>query len=219
MTSPRPLRSTPLPTLPSEASMASDLDASQAEDRFSQEGRPSPLELPAKSYTEVPEYAQQREKEQAMVRSGEQFVGAPVVPSAQRTAGGAGPSEAAPGQEASRRRTRQGAAETSEEIGPQEDARKAAALQEQQDEDRHLQRQAAEREREEAKRKQQGAAIANQAKQELKRKIMLRVAPVLAPCCFYTFIIVAGLLIQITIVAAVVTKAVNTFDIIAPWFK
>lgn len=200
-------RRAPLPIAPPEASRAGDLASAQAQDRFAseQEGRPSPLELPQRSYAAQSTEAEQVKGEQErMAATGEQFLGAPVVPSM-----GPRPEAAPAGDEETggRRQRRAGGAE--EGNGDEEaEAARAAQLEQQR---AASERQRAQQAQEAATGQQQqraGAVTArNVAKQELKERIMVWIAasiPEIGGCCLTCFII-----LFIIIFAAVVLGLIS----------
>ncbi|MCI0479577.1 hypothetical protein L0Y59_03450 [Candidatus Uhrbacteria bacterium] len=217
---PRPLRPTPLPTPPSEAAMARDLSAAQAQEMFEQEQLPSPLELEPKSYTEVPEYAKQRTKERQMVEAGERFVGAPIVPTVGRPTGGPAPEEAGPTSSKRRRRMR---GEESEEYDESQDETEdpailAAALQAEQDMERRRAQQEAEKRQKEAEAEQRKAFVKRMLKKQM-RAYVLRALAVLGPCAFYASLVVLGFIIQVIFMMMWFSKAAEVFDAISPWFS
>ncbi|MFH1973621.1 MAG: hypothetical protein ABIK13_03400 [Patescibacteria group bacterium] len=217
MPAPRPLRPTPLPTPPPEASMASDLASAQAEDMFAESRRSSPLELPTKSYTEAPEYQEQREKEERMVEAGEQFVGAPVVPTVERSRVSAGP-EAAHERGSRRRRTAQSQETTGSE--PQSEAMAAATMQTQQAEERIAAQQSAKRQRQEGQQERvRTAAIRRLATRKMKRRIMLRVAAFLAPTCLWVSLGILIIILIIIIIGLAMTSLDSAISSILSWFN
>jgi hypothetical protein len=200
---PQALRRAPLPVPPPEAARAGELASAQAQDRFAegQEGRPSPLELPQKSYAAQPTEAEEAKKEQErMAAAGEQFLGAPVVPTLAPRPGAAPAAE----EEAGRKRPRRaGAAEEAEE-GEEEDRVRSVKLEQEraQAERQRAQQVQAAAATQEKQQQVKAKVTKNVAAKKLRIRIAIWLASVLWPVCAWCCACV-GIVLFIVIIAGV----------------
>lgn len=168
-----------------------------------EEAGPSPLELPQQTYASRggEEAVSEMARQKGMAEAGSKFVGAPVVPGAGKAPGGRGGEAQKAGAATMPRPSRKGA--TTE-------AERTAQVTQQMMEQQQRQRQ------QEGKGKQLKSMMAASSKgaalKKAKHRLYLRIATAVAPVCFYSCLIIIGILIVVIVVAALAAGVSGFLD-------